>query len=122
MVPGVGGRGWARALPPPSLPPRLSEPRGLGKAPPPGQARRLLGGALLADVSVAGRGREGAGPEVGQGARKKGGEARAGWADSTSAAAVGEADGAQPPRCEEQSPLTDPLLPAAPPGRRIPGA
>ncbi|CAD7680497.1 unnamed protein product [Nyctereutes procyonoides] len=100
------GRGWASAFPPPSLPPWPAERRGLGQAPPPGLARRLLGGALLAVASVAGGGRAGAGPEGGRrwrggGAGENGGEAGAGWAPSTSAEAVGEADGAQPSRCEE---------------------
>ncbi|XP_072618781.1 uncharacterized protein [Vulpes vulpes] len=66
------GRGWASAFPPPSLPPRP------------------LGGALLAVASVAGRGRAGAGPEVGRdrgglgGGRRRerrGGEVRLGAFD-----------------------------------------
>ncbi|XP_072618787.1 uncharacterized protein [Vulpes vulpes] len=66
------GRGWASAFPPPSLPPRP------------------WGGALLAVASVAGRGRAGAGPEVGRdrgglgGGRRRerrGGEGRLGAFD-----------------------------------------
>lgn len=59
---------------------------------------------------------------MGRGLERKSWEARAVWADSTSATAVGEADGALPLVCKGRSPLTDPLLPALPPGRRIPGA
>uniref|UniRef100_A0A8I3RU19 B box-type domain-containing protein n=1 Tax=Canis lupus familiaris TaxID=9615 RepID=A0A8I3RU19_CANLF len=110
------GRGWASAFPPPSLPPRPAEPRGLGQAPPPGQARRRLGGALLAGASAAGRGRAGAGagagPEAEVGRRWRGGRG-----PERAAGTRGRA-GAQPSRGEQRPEPGPELLPCLPAPRR----
>lgn len=117
-----GGAGRARSRLPASHRGRRSlagfgRPRPLARRGGYWAARSLPWSQLLGE-----RARAGAEPEVGRGLGRKSWEARADWVDSTSAAAVGEADRAQPPVCEGRSPLTDPPLPASPPGRRIPGA
>nr|XP_020017868.1 transcription intermediary factor 1-alpha-like [Castor canadensis] len=105
------------ALPIPSLPPGRRSLAGFDRPHPLGRND----GYWAARSSVAGRGRWGRGSRR-AGGREKGCEARAGWADSTSAGAVGEAARAQPSAVRRTVPADRfPFFRLRPPGGGSPG-